>query len=553
MGVSSYFEFVTTLFGWVLYDRFWSVLSDSGVVLLPFIVIILTNVATSKKAGDDEGGAAKQSLKKNEVDLIMALVVLFLAGVPIMSVELGEMQYVRPTLDCNKAERIASGIDDAVINGAATGTSYDVTLSRMSNLEGRIPAWWGFLHTVTKSIVSASIAGIPCAPDLGSVSLRLESDPIEDKRVVKELHEFIEDCYRPSYSAFFRNDNTALTNAQEESLGYIGSTYFLNHPTEYYSRFYSTKARDAFPFTLPRDGGFESSAPAGHPSCREWWSDATDGVRVQVFNSIDPDVRDDLINRPQSVLRRITGTTLSAAEREEVLLRKYMSIQVSQTAGPGLGLATSYTPTFSENLSAGGADGFFEKAGNFVYATRDLMREGATSAIAGVGAAIKAPGHLAAGKAAREGTPIFLSIVLMMFVAFLPFLMVLSLYRLQTVMTLSVMFFAMHFFYVLWGIAFWVDNNLMEAITGDAGPFTMVMNPTQTLIIVWVQRFLYFVFPMLWLSMMTWVGFKGGSVLADQTQGLGSSAAAPMQAGAQAATNVATRGASSAIKAGGKK
>ena len=80
MGVSSYFEFLTTLFGWILYDNFWSVLADSGLVYVPFIVILFTNIVTSRRSGDDEGSAALQSLKKSETDIVIAIFVLFLAA-----------------------------------------------------------------------------------------------------------------------------------------------------------------------------------------------------------------------------------------------------------------------------------------------------------------------------------------------------------------------------------------------------------------------------------------------------------------------------------------
>jgi hypothetical protein len=43
--------------------------------------------------------------------------------------------------------------------------------------------------------------------------------------------------------------------------------------------------------------------------------------------------------------------------------------------------------------------------------------------------------------------------------------MVFSLYRLEALMTLTMVFFGLNFFYVLWGMAFWVDNHLVNTIT----------------------------------------------------------------------------------------
>ena len=107
--MSSYFEFVTVLFGWIVYDRLWAVLNDTGIVYVPFFVILLRNMLESRRAGDDEGSAAVQSLKKSETDIVVAIVVMFLAAVPFTEVRLGQMSYVRPTLDCAVEERIARG------------------------------------------------------------------------------------------------------------------------------------------------------------------------------------------------------------------------------------------------------------------------------------------------------------------------------------------------------------------------------------------------------------------------------------------------------------
>ena len=57
MGVSSYLEFVTTLFGWIIYQGIWAVLVDTGIVFIPLIATVVANIASSHRAGDDEGSA----------------------------------------------------------------------------------------------------------------------------------------------------------------------------------------------------------------------------------------------------------------------------------------------------------------------------------------------------------------------------------------------------------------------------------------------------------------------------------------------------------------
>ena len=62
MGVASYLEFVTTLFAWILYKEVWAVLVDTGIVFIPIITMVVGNILSSHRAGDDEGSAAIQSL-----------------------------------------------------------------------------------------------------------------------------------------------------------------------------------------------------------------------------------------------------------------------------------------------------------------------------------------------------------------------------------------------------------------------------------------------------------------------------------------------------------
>ena len=78
MVVGSYFEFIVLALGWIVYDGVWA--ERHGIVYLPFLGIVVKNVIESKQAGDDEGSAAVQSLKKIEVDTVVAVVVVFLAA-----------------------------------------------------------------------------------------------------------------------------------------------------------------------------------------------------------------------------------------------------------------------------------------------------------------------------------------------------------------------------------------------------------------------------------------------------------------------------------------
>ena len=533
MGVSSYFEFVTLLFGWVVYDRLWAVLNDTGIVYVPFFVILLKNLLESRRGGDDEGSAAVQSLKKSETDVAVAIVVMFLAAVPFTEVRLGEMSYVRPRLDCAVAERIDRGAEPAEVNGLSTGTAYDAPLATLSGETGRIPIWWGFVHVVSKAVVAAGTAAIPCTGDVVRLSMSLGGDTVEEPLLLRELAEFTADCHRPAVSRMYRGGPGGATREARRHMDYPGSPFFLDTPG-YYNVLYSRRDRPAFPRVDARDSGLEGS----HPTCREWWLDAANGLRPRLIAEIDPATRDELVYEPNALFRE-ENPGASTAELEDMLLRKYLA----HRAGDRIGVSSvSYEPGVAESYRMGAAARHGAMDG-VVLATADIVDDVLSMGAAGLGMVLQGPGNVTAGVAIREGMPIFLALLVMVFVAVLPFLMVFSRYDLSVLATLTLVFFGLQFFHVLWGMAFWADNHLHEALTGPAS--APKANPIQGLVALWVQRFLYIVFPMLWLAAIGWVGVKADAVMAGVSKMADSAARAAQSGGdtaVSAAKAAATRG-----------
>ena len=65
---------------------------------------------------------------------------------PFSSVNLAEMQYVRPQLDCAVRDAIANG-EPGVVSGANTNTTFDETLQTLS---GREDPPKGVIHNPTE-------------------------------------------------------------------------------------------------------------------------------------------------------------------------------------------------------------------------------------------------------------------------------------------------------------------------------------------------------------------------------------------------------------------
>ena len=529
MGVSSYLEFLTVLFGWVMYDRLWAVLNDTGIVYLPFLVILLNSIIDSRKGGDDEGSAAIQSLKKCETDIVVGMVVLFLAAVPFTEVQLGEMTYVRPTLDCAVERRINAGTEPAEVDGTATGTEYDAALATIGGEVGRIPIWWGMVHVVSKAVVGGSVAAIPCTNNVASVSMRLGDDTIDEPELLHELADFRLDCHQPALACLAQNCRTGRQTDAAPTKDYIGSEWFLTQPG-YYDRLQSRKARPAWSLNADRDRDLGGGA---HPRCNEWWRDGTNGLRGRLLASIEIETRDELVYDAEAVLRE-ENPSASTAELEDMLLRRYLAVSNGISSG-GLSYEPSVGETFREQNSA---------VIGVMAAGMDVVEDVLSTTMAAAGLLLKAPGAAAEGMAIREGMPIFLSLLLMIFVIVLPFLMVFSRYDPGILLTLTLVFFALQFVYVLWGVAFWVDQHLYGALTGERG--SPKANALQLGVMIWIQRLLYLVFPMVWVAALGWIGVRASDAfthgVASPTKDVGAATRSGGDAAAGVAKGVATKG-----------
>ncbi|MEM9257868.1 MAG: conjugal transfer protein TraG N-terminal domain-containing protein, partial [Pseudomonadota bacterium] len=512
-------------------------LVDTGIVFLPFIAMIITNALSSHRAGDDEGNAGLQSLKKVEADFYVMVAVIVFAGIPALPLTLGEMEYVKPALSC--ADTVET------IPGTNTGTTYDRTLAELGDRQGGIPIWWAAVHVLSKSVTAAAVASIPCSNDLASVEYRMANDGIDDPGLRKEIQEFTNDCYRPSKSRLLRSDTSGLTLEELDETNWLGSTYFLAEPG-FYNYYYSEAPRADFPFDATRDAGFETNAAiGGHPRCNEWWLDGADGIRAQVLASIDPDVLDDMVYSTDNLIDAATDQTLSQAEREDVFLRKYLAInRVREAVSVDLPMSTGYRDSAAAQAAAnsgpsGGGDLISDAMNWGIGAIRDL----GVNAIAALGGAVKAPQAIGEGLMIRQGISMFQALAMMVFVVILPFLLVFSQYKLPTLMTLSIIFFGMHFMSFLWALAYWMENNLMNLMTQSEGlgVFAPMTNPVQSGIILWMERFMYIVFPVLYLTGLGWIGVQANA-LGQQLSGYGGNVGSPGAAGGSVATSVATKG-----------
>ncbi len=135
MSVDSYLELFTTLFGWAFYGVLWDVLVGTGIVYLPFLGILIDNWREPAEGGEF-GTATGLSLRRMEIELFIALLVVVLAGQPaaLTPLNAGTLSYSPiPTLG-NPAPPAATV--------AAPQSTYGSTGFTGSPATVNVPVWW---------------------------------------------------------------------------------------------------------------------------------------------------------------------------------------------------------------------------------------------------------------------------------------------------------------------------------------------------------------------------------------------------------------------------
>jgi hypothetical protein len=107
---------------------------------------------------------------------------------------------------------------------------------------------------------------------------------------------------------------------------------------------------------------------------------------------------------------------------------------------------------------------------------------------------------------------------------------------------MSIVFFAVKFWTVLWAIAHWLDNHLLDALTADWHLFHQPNVMIADEIINFVIAMLFIVMPLFWLGALSWIGFRVGSAINNATGHMSAPAESAGKKGGGAAMDATKRG-----------
>ena len=261
---------------------------------------------------------------------------------------------------------------------------------------------------------------------------------------------------------------------------------------------------------MPRDALRPSGA---YPACGEWWR----GLRPRLLGGLDADMVADAVDPADGPDGRPLGWYARAENMwphesaEDAVLAAVLDgrFRAPADSGDGFGRTVSYNAALRERGRARDIRVRREiDAGNYGTAAKKFLQGGATLAggaaadlVAVTGAGVKSLAWAAEGVAIRETVTMLQGLAQLIFVVGLPFMLVFSGYSAAKLVLFTVVHFGLNFLSALWGVAFWLDNNL-------AGMLDMRhQGPIQTVMIHNVTKTVFVVMPSVWVAMMSWAGW----------------------------------------------
>jgi hypothetical protein len=474
---TDYLEYYLTLVGWIVNNGIWNILVASGVFALPFLAIVIQEWLRARAEGADEGNKGVLSSMRIENRVFVAIVVIMFAGIPFIPVDLSTIQF-----DTTRSQQCQVN----VLQPADTG--WNTSYTTLNNQSALVPIWWFFMHAISKAVTSAAVAAIPCGTDLRQIRMDVDATRINDPVLAQEVADFTHDCYGPSRAKLFMNRPT-LADAQMNEVTWIGSNYFLN-TGGFYDTYHSSTARTAWPYDATRDAGLaQVGSGGGYPTCGQWWTDGSQGLRSRLLAQVDPD----LLSR----IGKWAGF-LSQAEVDDSVIRAIVSPQ-------------------QQKMNQGQV--YTDYGGQVDMTLPNVVTRGAGD----VGLAVGSLGLFPAMDVVRQALPMVLSFLKMALVICIPLVLVIGTYELKAMVTVSCVEFALFFVDFWFQLARWIDSTILNALYGwgfGAGrphtnfdPLIGLNNAFGDMLLNFVMATMFIVLPTFWVSALGWVGVRAGTAI----------------------------------------
>ncbi len=480
--VDSYLEYFLTLLAWIINNNIFAVLVQTGLFLLPLIVLLFKTWLEVKKQGDDEGNKGELLIRWLGLQFYPAMFVIVLVLAPTIPIALKNIELnVEQSKACGY--RVPQKPEDS---------GYGDLSTELGNKQARVPLWWGLFHQINKGITHSLVASIPCQPDLRQVRFEVQHEKIDNPALLTELRQFVQQCYIPSRQKL-QTSQVALTPAQVREVSWLGGKILVTN-SELYPRYRAMQPHSLWRYDPRRDTGLPNTGEGGFPTCAEWWDESDIGLKYRLL----ADMRSNLSVNVLEFFR-------DKENADETLLRTLLR---------------------AENLNVSGGKIYPGYGGNL----DPTLTNAATRIASSFGMLTASTAAFPAFDSMRQALPMVHAFALMAIVILMPLVIVMSGYSLKTIITLTFVHFALIALTFWWELARWLDSWLLSALYSSdthnrLNPY-FLENTQDDFVVNFVMGAMFLVLPTIWLAGMSWSGVRIGSIAASLSTGTSDSRAA---------------------------
>lgn len=505
MQATSIIDIYTSVLGWHINNNIWSLLESSGLMLIPFIAIIIRNFIKAREQNDDSNiGVLVFHLSETQFYVMFFTILLLIKPTIYLDHEIvnySDQFCSSPSLEADEKKTWGD-----------TGSTLDRQRTMIeASLEGqriKIPILWYPLEYYARAFTESAKFSLPCQPNLRAISEKLTSARISDPHLSAETQQFHSQCWVPSSNRYIRDrivaDPIEYPNINDD-ISWMGSRFFSEHPYLYH-RDRARVGLDSFPYNERRDGMIvteQYSGGLGWPFCAEWWLSEEHGLRRRLIEhfrvNYSENGQDTLVESLKLALYSFESSDFTNRESGDLLLKYLLKSDLRlQTQN----LSNNYTR---------------EQTGD----TWDKITSGISQNIMGIGLTVLSGSYSIEMQTYQYAATVIQALMIMLLTLTLPILSVIAFYRLDIVCSLLLLKFSVIFWGFLFHLAFWLDNFLLDGLMDHTnsrsslasfGAFMSGFDPTVD-IINYITQSLYVLLPIVFSSLMGVVGYgAGGSI-----------------------------------------
>lgn len=566
MNVGSLLEIYTTMFGWSIYGLMYDLFSATGLILWPFIMMIIKNWKEPLQS-QNEKAASVVSKNRVTVDTVTMMLVVMLAVVPYAGLDVNEIRYRVACTDKTGSTEVFTDV-----NGRTTGTTYDTHLAAINNVQ--IPILWWLTLSIGAGTNTAMSQSFTCFEDIKGLDQQLRNLTIKDQMLRHEYFRFANECFLPAkskYAEATRGGNYHEYVSKTEVPAFLASTMpdgvkLQRHDDFFYigSQFYLQTAGFYREFNIescsaqPGGCGFKARSGVynwpvnqsrdrypqkridnpdpnnplyGKPYCDEWWTDSTRGLKRKLLGSIEAsqviiDIDDSVSWADELIASMKNGYahfTHSDQELEDIVIKRYVAQDPPSFLPDHGGLFGSndfvdVTVDSPSQRREQGAALLAGAAGVALLAKSGVGKKAFSAVSSGASSASKSYAAQLADFytnmfIVKQAAPMVQSILLMLIYMLALIYFVMTDFDIDSTIQMVFVILGFQFFTTLWHFADYLDAQLFVSLFPDAtwlggvatyGPNRLVLDIVLTL--------LYVVAPFVLLWIMNMAGSKVGNL-----------------------------------------